>query len=63
MPLSLQKVFLRVLQERRFRPIGSSREIESNFRLVAATNRNLQQMAEERHLSFGPAIQDEHLCA
>ncbi len=47
MPLSLQKVFLRVLQERRFRPIGSSREIESNFRLVAATNRNLQQMVEE----------------
>lgn len=47
MPLALQKVFLRVLQERRFRPIGSSREIESNFRLVAATNRNLQQMSEE----------------
>ncbi len=47
MPLSLQKVFLRVLQEHRFRPIGSSRELESNFRLVAATNRNLQQMVEE----------------
>lgn len=47
MPLTLQKVFLRVLQERRFRPIGSNREIESNFRLVAATNRNLQQMVQE----------------
>jgi two-component system NtrC family response regulator len=47
MPLSLQKVFLRVLQEHRFRPIGSSREQESNFRLVVATNRNLQQMVQE----------------
>ncbi len=47
MPLSLQKVFLRVLQEHRFRPIGSSRELESNFRLVAATNRNLRRMVQE----------------
>ncbi|MBV5339438.1 MAG: sigma-54-dependent Fis family transcriptional regulator [Deltaproteobacteria bacterium] len=47
MPLSLQKVFLRVLQEHRFRPIGSVREQASNFRLVSATNRNLQQMVQE----------------
>lgn len=46
MPLSLQKVFLRVLQEHRFRPLGSSRELESNFRLVAATNRNLDEMVK-----------------
>ena len=47
MPLSIQKVFLRVLQEKQFRPIGSTKEQTSNFRLIAATNRDLDQMAEE----------------
>ena len=38
MPLSIQKVFLRVLQERQFRPVGAIKEQTSNFRLIAATN-------------------------
>lgn len=46
MPLSLQKVFLRVLQEHRFLPLGSNREVESDFRLVVATNRNLDEMVK-----------------
>lgn len=42
--LDIQKSFLRVLQEKRFRPISSKREIVSDFRVIAATNRNLEQM-------------------
>ncbi len=47
MPLSLQKVFLRVLQEHRFRPVGAAQEVNSNFRLIAATNQDLDAMVDE----------------
>ncbi len=46
LPLSIQKKFLRVLQEHRFRPLGAKQEIKSNFRLVSATNRNLDEMVQ-----------------
>lgn len=47
LPLTLQKAFLRVLEERRFRPIGEVDEVESDFRLISATNKDLARMAAE----------------
>ena len=47
MPLEVQKSFLRVIQERRFRPVGGRQERFSDFRLVSATNRDLGAMVKK----------------
>jgi len=49
MPADLQTRFLRVLQEREYRPLGSTRILKANFRVIAATNRpTAQALAENR---------------
>jgi len=47
MPLSVQKSFLRVLQEHKFRQVGGGTVLRSNFRLIAATNRDLGKMVRQ----------------
>jgi two-component system, NtrC family, response regulator AtoC len=42
----MQVKLLRAIQEKKFTPVGSNREVKTNARIVAATNRNLEKMME-----------------
>lgn len=43
----MQVKLLRVLQDKRFTPVGGTREVKTNTRIIAATNRNLEKMMED----------------
>jgi transcriptional regulator with PAS, ATPase and Fis domain len=46
-PLNLQAKLLRVLETRKFRRIGETKERESNFLLISATNRDLEELIKD----------------
>ncbi|MDQ6655795.1 MAG: sigma-54 dependent transcriptional regulator [Verrucomicrobiota bacterium] len=50
MPPELQTRFLRVLQEREYRPLGSTKTLKADFRVVAATNRPISLALSENRL-------------
>src|SRR3954464_1698881 len=50
MPAELQTRFLRVLQEREYRPLGSTKTLKANFRVIAATNRPISSALAENRL-------------
>ena len=48
MPMNLQVKLLRVIQEREFTPLGSTRTVKADFRLLAATNEDLGSLVEQK---------------
>src|SRR6266540_1359355 len=50
MPAELQTRFLRVLQEREYRPLGSTRTMKADFRVIASTNRPVAEALTENRL-------------
>lgn len=53
-PFDIQRMLIRAIEEKSFRKLGSSETINSDFKLICATNRNLKEMVElgEMHEDF-----------
>ena len=60
MPAELQTRFLRVLQEREFRPLGSTKTLKANFRVVAATNRPVASGARGESAALRSLLPAQH---
>ena len=48
MPIALQAKLLRILQDKRFYRLGGTKELSAHFRLIAATNKNLNQEVKNK---------------
>ncbi|MGI5985148.1 MAG: sigma 54-interacting transcriptional regulator [Clostridiales bacterium] len=48
MPMEVQSVLLRVLEEKNFRKVGGNNLIEVDVRIIAATNKNLKELIEQK---------------
>ncbi len=52
MPQAIQSQLLRVIETRKVRPVGSDREIKTDFRLICATNKDLSKLLEKNEFRF-----------
>jgi transcriptional regulator of acetoin/glycerol metabolism len=56
LPLAVQPKFLHVLESGRFRRVGGSRELKTDTRVIAATNRDLEKEVARRAFPRGPFL-------
>ena len=61
MPPDLQTRFLRVLQEREYRSLGSTTTLKSDFRVIAATNHPVAKALSENRLRSDLVLSAEHI--
>lgn len=50
MPLSAQSKLLRALQDKKFRPVGAKKDANSDFRVIASTNRSIEEILSNKIL-------------